>query len=108
MSAAQPRYRDAAGGLGVIIRVEGFEASIRYRMTELKARLAKFGETEEISDPWAEVKDLPAWAPLDTVWKVSVRPTDALNSYCYDEGAAKRLWIQLSVGLGWWAHVAGA
>ena len=70
---------DAAGGLGVIIRVEGFEASIRYRMTELRARLAKFGETEEISDPWAEVKDLPAWAPLDTVWKVSVRPTDALN-----------------------------
>ena len=71
--------QEADGGLGVIIRVEGFEASIRYRMTELKARLAKFGETEEISDPWAEVKDLPAWAPLDTVWKVSVRPTDALN-----------------------------
>ena len=71
--------QEADGALGVIIRVEGFEASIRYRMTELKTHLAKFGEIEEILSPWSEVKDLPSWAPLDTVWKVSVRPTDALR-----------------------------
>ena len=30
-------------------------------------------------NPWLEVRDLPSWASLDTVWKVSVRPTDALS-----------------------------
>jgi glycolate oxidase FAD binding subunit len=71
--------QDTDGGLGVIIRVEGFEASIRYRIKELKTGLAKFGETEEVLNPWLEVRDLPSWASLDTVWKVSVRPTDALS-----------------------------
>ncbi|MDT2076811.1 MAG: FAD-binding protein [Planktomarina sp.] len=71
--------QDADGGLGVLIRVEGFEASIRYRIKELKTRLAKFGETEEVLNPWLEVRDIPSWASLDTVWKVSVRPTDALS-----------------------------
>ena len=70
--------QDSDGKLGVIIRVEGFAASIRYRISELKIYLTKFGNMEKISDPWCEVKDLPSWASLDTIWKVSVRPTDAL------------------------------
>ena len=70
--------QDYDGKLGVIIRVEGFAASIRYRISELKIYLTKFGNMEKISDPWCEVKDLPSWAALDTIWKVSVRPTDAL------------------------------
>ena len=70
--------QDSDGKLGVIIRVEGFAASIRYRMAELKIYLTKFGDIEKISDPWSEVKNLPSWATLDTIWKVSVRPTDSL------------------------------
>ena len=70
--------QDSDGKLGVIIRVEGFAASIRYRISELKIYLTRFGNIEKISDPWCEVKDLPSWASLDTIWKVSVRPTDAL------------------------------
>ena len=63
MSAAQPRYETLLAALGVIIRVEGFEASIRYRMTELKARLAKFGETEEISEPMGRGERPPRMGP---------------------------------------------
>ena len=70
--------QDSDGKLGVIIRVEGFAASIRYRISELKIYLTRFGNIEKISDPWCEVKDLPSWAPLDTIWRVSVRPTDSL------------------------------
>jgi glycolate oxidase FAD binding subunit len=62
-----------------LIRIEGFETSVQYRASELTQRLAKFGAVDAVVDPWAEVKDLTAWADLDTVWRISVRPTDSLS-----------------------------
>jgi len=69
----------AEGGFDSLIRIEGFETSVQYRASELTQRLAKFGTVEVVGDPWAEVKDLRAWAALDTVWRISVRPTDSLK-----------------------------
>ena len=67
------------GGFDSLIRVEGFETSVQYRVTELTKSLAKFGAVDVVHDPWAEVKDLSAWAALDTVWRISLRPTDSLK-----------------------------
>ena len=69
----------AEGGFDSLIRIEGFETSVQYRASELTQRLAKFGTVDVVRDPWAEVKDLKAWAALDTVWRISVRPTDSLK-----------------------------
>ena len=69
----------AEGGFDSLIRIEGFETSVQYRASELTQRLAKFGTVDVVGDPWAEVKDLRAWAALDTVWRISVRPTDSLK-----------------------------
>jgi len=69
----------AEGGFDSLIRIEGFETSVQYRAYELTQRLAKFGTVDVVGDPWAEVKDLRAWAALDTVWRISVRPTDSLK-----------------------------
>jgi len=69
----------AEGGFDSLIRIEGFETSVQYRASELTQRLAKFGTVDVVGDPWAEVKDLKAWAALDTVWRISVRPTDSLK-----------------------------
>jgi hypothetical protein len=46
------------GGFDCLIRVEGFEASVQYRASELTQRFAKFGAVDVVVDPWAEVKDL--------------------------------------------------
>ena len=67
------------GGFDSLIRVEGFETSVQYRVTELTKSLAKFGAVDVVHDPWAEVKDLSAWAGLDTVWRISLTPTDSLK-----------------------------
>ena len=67
------------GGFDCLIRVEGFETSVQYRASELTQRLAKFGAVDVVDDPWTEVKDLRSWAALDTVWRISVRPTDSLR-----------------------------
>ena len=75
--AATVRAKD--GGFDSLIRIEGFETSVQYRASELTQRLAKFGAVDVVVDPWAEVKDLTSWADLDTVWRVSVRPTDSLS-----------------------------
>ena len=69
----------AEGGFDSLIRIEGFETSVQYRASELTQRLAKFCTVDVVGDPWAEVKDLRAWAALDTVWRISVRPTDSLK-----------------------------
>jgi len=70
---------DKYGKIGVLVRVEGFEASVVYRIEQLKAKLSEFGNITELSDPWLEVKNLNSWKPLNTVWRISVRPTDALK-----------------------------
>jgi glycolate oxidase FAD binding subunit len=65
-----------------MIRVEGFEQSVKYRAEKLRDVLKSFGEaTIEIgndADRWTAVRDVTAFAdqPGD-VWRVSVKPSDA-------------------------------
>ncbi|MEM8871307.1 MAG: glycolate oxidase subunit GlcE [Pseudomonadota bacterium] len=66
-----------------VVRVEGFEGSVRYRAAQLREMFGRFGDVSVHSDPaetaslWADIRDAKAIAtgPGD-VWRVSVKPTD--------------------------------
>ena len=70
-----------------MIRVEGFEASVNYRVDALAKALASFGPAEierRVDGPestragWAWVRDAIAFAGTEEdVWRFSVRPSDA-------------------------------
>jgi len=74
----------AEGGPVVMIRIEGFTASVAYRAGRLGDLLGSFGEVDQLDDPdqstaiWAAVRDVDVFhgAPGD-VWRLSVKPSDA-------------------------------
>jgi glycolate oxidase FAD binding subunit len=67
-----------------VLRIEGFEASVAYRIAQLKELLAGYGvemsvaAAEASTAYWTEIRDLRAYAgqPGD-VWKVSCKPSEA-------------------------------
>ncbi|WP_375255137.1 FAD-binding protein [Yoonia sp.] len=73
----------ASGDPLTMIRVEGFEASVKYRAGRLQELLKPFGEaTFEIGDQgaadWAAVRDVRSFAGQEgDVWRVSTKPSDA-------------------------------
>ncbi len=68
----------------VFLRLEGFEASVRYRAGRVKELMAGFGEIEIVGDDadskaiWDGIRDVRAFQgqPGD-VWRLSVKPSDA-------------------------------
>ncbi|MEM9780706.1 MAG: FAD-binding protein, partial [Pseudomonadota bacterium] len=65
-----------------LVRVEGFEGSVRYRAGQLKDMLGRYGEVTIEEDRaasaaiWADVRDAKAIAGLQgDVWRISVKPT---------------------------------
>ena len=80
--------RAASGDPLTIIRVEGFEASVKYRTEKLRDLLKSYGEaTIEVGDvagglgstaSWQAIRDVAAFAGQDgDVWRLSVKPSDA-------------------------------
>jgi glycolate oxidase FAD binding subunit len=67
-----------------IIRVEGTEASVKYRLGKLQDLLAGFGDVVLFTDPekvaiqWKSIRDVGDWksSPHD-IWRFSVKPSDA-------------------------------
>jgi glycolate oxidase FAD binding subunit len=66
-----------------MIRVEGFEASVDYRVGRLRQELAGFGDIAIESDPqrtaadWRWVRDVETFAGRQgAVWKISLKPSD--------------------------------
>ncbi len=67
-------------GVGTFLRIEGLEASVRYRAGALVRHLAAHGmaEVEEGADRWADIRDVvPFHARTGDVWRLSVKPSDA-------------------------------
>ncbi len=72
------------GAQEVYLRLEGFEASVRYRAGRVKETMAGFGEVEIVGDDadsrtlWQGIRDVKAFQdrPGD-VWRLSVKPSDA-------------------------------
>ncbi len=65
-----------------LVRLQGFEASVAYRLGELQKHLAAFGAVErmprrEADELWRKVRDaMPLAEPrADAVWRISVAPT---------------------------------
>ncbi len=71
------------GGPVTMLRIEGFEASVGYRLGRLSELLAPFGAVrvedrpDTVAAAWAEVRDvLPFARRAGDVWRISVKPTD--------------------------------
>jgi glycolate oxidase FAD binding subunit len=71
------------GNARTLIRIEGFETSVRYRLGELKRLLRRYGEPEVLEGDaaaalWRAVRDVgPLTEPRDTaVWRISTAPTE--------------------------------
>lgn len=89
MSAALGSPYDVSGAArevdgAVLLRLEGFEVSVRYRAGELIKRLASFGEItvidrqSECETLWRDIGDARALAKTTgDLWRVSVKPSDA-------------------------------
>jgi glycolate oxidase FAD binding subunit len=67
-----------------LIRVEGFETQVSYRLARLAELLAEFGEAAQERDPatvavaWAAIRDVaPFHAVPGDVWRISCKPSDA-------------------------------
>lgn len=70
-------------GPDTMLRVEGFEASVSYRLEALKTLLAGYGDMNELRgdisrQAWRKVRDVDMFADCSgDVWRVSVKPSDA-------------------------------
>lgn len=74
----------AAHSTDTFIRIEGFEASVAYRLDKLKNLLAAFGDATEITDLdtsqalWADITNAVTFAGTQgDIWRISVKPSDA-------------------------------
>ena len=68
---------------GAVVRIEGFETSVAYRLGALEGILSGFGEIERLNADashalWRGVRDVqPFVGRAGDVWRVSVKPGDA-------------------------------
>ena len=77
-----------------MIRVEGSEASVRYRASELERLLSDVGTVQTETDPernmasWQAIRDVaPFHGTQGDVWKLSVKPSDAPGIVAGIDGA---------------------
>ena len=102
-----------AGGQAMI-RVEGMAGSVAYRAQALRARLGGDWDVVEGAGPWAGVRDVTAFAGREGhVWRVSVKPGDALAvvggleaEAVFDWGGGL-IWLLADAGVDVRAQVAG-
>jgi glycolate oxidase FAD binding subunit len=99
------------GDTAILLRIEGFEASVDYRAARLTDLLAAFGEVTIERDPirtatlWARVRDVLPYAGRDgDVWRFSVKPSDApvlvaaLDAECLLDWGGGLVWALAAPG----------
>jgi len=91
--------RDLDGS--VWLRLEGFEASVRYRAAELTKRLATDAQlVETCGHIWADIRDARGFAGSSgDLWRISVKPSDA--PALLEAVAPKRAMLDWGGGLIW-------
>ena len=84
VSGAAHVAQSAEGMAKTYLRIEGFAASVAYRVERLKSLLAGLGEIASVTDrvqvdhEWQGLRDLELFhGTAEDVWRVSVRPSDA-------------------------------
>lgn len=112
----QAKDRDAI----TMVRVEGFEGSVAYRLQQVSEVLSRFGPPEQLSDPhdvaarWADVRDVaPFHGKGGDVWRISVKPSDApalVSSIKHDDAlydwGGGLVWLLVPAGTDVRAQVA--
>ncbi len=112
VSGASHLPEGADGGPTTMLRVEGFEASVTYRLTQLQMLLSGFGARVERADAastvriWADVRDVAAFHGIaGDVWRVSCKPSDgpalaarAQAQGCVFDWAGGLIWLRVSEG----------
>jgi glycolate oxidase FAD binding subunit len=90
-----------------LLRVEGFDASVRYRIQALKDLLGGDATVEESSTArWAAWRDVRAFAGIEgDVWRVSCKPSDAPGLVA--KAGAEAVMYDWAGGLIWMRMVAG-
>ena len=96
-----------------VIRIEGLQASVTYRLKKLQELLAGFGDVDLLNDPdevaalWLSIRDVQAWRGADQdIWRLSVKPSDAPDIVGWmPEGT--RIFYDWGGGLIWAACEAG-
>ncbi len=59
-------------------RLEGFAASVAYRLDALQTHLAGFGKGSDTNTDWTAIRDVQAFAAAKgDVWRISVKPSEA-------------------------------
>lgn len=99
-----------------VLRLEGFESSVRYRLAALTTRLAEYGagvviEPGDSADLWRVIRDVCVLDadPAAEIWRIGVAPGNAVelcqfldgNSavrYCLD-WAGGQIWVAAPAGL---------
>lgn len=80
-TAAAHLPKGPTGDPVTMLRIEGFETSVKYRAGQLKDLLNAYGEAELTIDDgadWADVRDVTAFANQEgDVWRISTKPSDA-------------------------------
>ena len=82
-----------------MIRIEGMAGSVAYRAEALRTRLGGAWDMVSGAGPWAAIRDVTAFAGRPgNVWRVSVKPSDALGVV---EGLAAEAIFDWGGGLIW-------
>ena len=95
------------------LRLEGFEASVSYRMAQLRALLDGFGDMEELQgqaskDLWSATRDVTHFAGAEgDIWRISVKPSDAVE-VVKSLPAGSKLSLDWGGGLIWVVAPEGA
>ncbi len=78
VSAADP------ASVVTLIRIEGFEASVAYRLAQLTGLLSGFGvithtsDTESVTTEWRAIRNVEALhGGSEDIWRLSVKPSDS-------------------------------
>ena len=89
-----------------LLRVEGFEASVNYRIDALKKLLSDGGQEMTVAEGemslalWRSVRDASYMADLEgDVWRVSCKPSDAAQ--LAERSAARNRYFDWAGGLIW-------
>lgn len=100
------------GGPVTVLRIEGFEASVQYRLERLKDLLAGFGAEMTVGDAqmsdwvWKSVRDVALWVDVpEDIWRISCKPTEAPDLMArsgavawYFDWAGGRIWVRMPEG----------
>ena len=108
-TAAAHTPKGPSGDPVTMLRIEGFETSVKYRADQLKDLLKAYGETEITigdGDEWTAVRDVTGFANKGgDVWRISTKPSDApglvakmeANAVQYDWGGGL-IWALTDAG----------